>query len=82
MVARLGKEKVPYVTHRQHGKKPPGMKCLASRQLRCLVLEFEDGEVVELEERFYAKGLEAINDPIGIEAEDDNFWKVLDEVLP
>ena len=58
LLNRLGEEKVAYATRRQHGTKPPGMKCWASRPNGLLVLEFVDGEVIELEGRFYAHGLE------------------------
>jgi len=58
LLNRLGEEKVAYTTRRQHGTKPPGMKCWASRPNGLLVLEFPDGEVIELATLFYAEGLE------------------------
>lgn len=58
-MARLGKEKKPYVTLSQHLNYPVGTKCLASRpDGTTLHLEFEDGEVLELASYFFCPGLE------------------------
>lgn len=78
MRKRLGKEKVPYTTVRRHYAKPAGSKCLISRPDMCLVLEFEDGEVIELEPRYYAIGLEEPNDPLGVLEEDRRFYEALE----
>lgn len=55
---RLGKEKKPYITQRDHPGYPAGTRCLASRPGLNLVLEFEDGNTLELPQHFYAIGLE------------------------
>jgi len=58
LTKRLGKEPQPYVTRHKHLNYPAGTKCMASRPDLCLVLEFEDGEVLTLAPFFYAQGLE------------------------
>ena len=50
---------VPYVTQRAHGNYPAGSMCRAWREDQLLVLEFEDGGRVELDDaRYYLKGVD------------------------
>lgn len=54
---------VEYTTQRAHGKHPKGSRCKASRhgrRRRTLVLEFENGDKVTLDGRYYLHGIESI----------------------
>lgn len=57
----LGKTKVPYVTRTSHCRYPAGTSCQAYRvdAGRVLVLEFEDGGIVQLPgDMYHCEGLE------------------------
>lgn len=56
-------EKVAYTTKTAHGTHSAGTECVAYRKNKgeILVLEFGDGDVVELGSGWYAEGLEDPN---------------------